>query len=177
MQQAARDLEPPLHAARELLDELVARRPRVRRASATARSLGTDAAGGRRGRARRAAPCSPTRSGRRRGWDPGRRCRTGCRTSFWLPPGIEPVELDRAARGRQQVVSIWMVVVLPAPLGPRKAKISPATSNETLLTAVKSRRCGTRSWTRMAGSDTALILNGSVQFVRIAPPGAGPGSA
>ena len=33
--------------------------------------------------------------------------------------------------GRSSVVSILMVVVLPAPLGPRKAKISPgATSKE-----------------------------------------------
>ena len=40
--------------------------------------------------------------------------------------------------GRSSVVSILMVVVLPAPLGPRKAKISPsATSKETSLTAVK----------------------------------------
>ena len=56
-----------------------------------------------------------------------------------LDRGIEAVELDAAAGGRSSVVSILMVVVLPAPLGPRKAKISPcATSKEMSLTAVKS---------------------------------------
>ena len=41
--------------------------------------------------------------------------------------------------GLSSVVSILMVVVLPAPLGPRKAKISPgATSKETSSTATKS---------------------------------------
>ena len=39
---------------------------------------------------------------------------------------VETVERDRAARsGRSSVVSIWIVVVLPAPFGPRNAKISP----------------------------------------------------
>ena len=43
-----------------------------------------------------------------------------------------------------------MVVVLPAPLGPRKAKISPAaTSKETSLTAVKEPKVFTRFCTRI----------------------------
>ena len=59
------------------------------------------------------------------------------------------VRLRRRDRGRRSrscplvgassVVSILIVVVLPAPLGPRKAKISPAcTSNEMPSTAAKS---------------------------------------
>ena len=51
--------------------------------------------------------------------------------------------------GRSSVVSILMVVVLPAPLGPRKAKISPMpTSKVTSRTAWISPkvfvRCSTR---------------------------------
>ena len=52
--------------------------------------------------------------------------------------------------GFSSVVSILMVVVLPAPLGPRKAKISPSsTSNETSLTAVKEPNVFTRFRTRI----------------------------
>src|ERR1035438_9560488 len=46
-----------------------------------------------------------------------------------------------------------MVVVFPAPLGPRKAKISPsATSKETSLTAVNVPKVLTRFWTRIMES-------------------------
>ena len=49
--------------------------------------------------------------------------------------------------------SIRNVVVLPAPLGPSKPKISPRrTSNEVLATAVKSPKRRTRSRTTMTGS-------------------------
>src|SRR3954463_16439487 len=60
--------------------------------------------------------------------------------------------------GRRSVVSIWMVVVLPAPLGPRNAKISPAfTSKVTPATAVTSPKFLTRSWTLiMPGSTTKM---------------------
>src|SRR2546421_2318059 len=45
-----------------------------------------------------------------------------------------------------------MVVVFPAPLGPRNAKISPArTSKETSLTAVTFPNDLTTCWTRMIG--------------------------
>ena len=47
---------------------------------------------------------------------------------------IETVDGDRPLVGRSSVVSIWIVVVLPAPFGPENAKISPAwTSNVTSL--------------------------------------------
>ena len=49
--------------------------------------------------------------------------------------------------------SIRNVVVLPAPLGPSRPKISPRrTSNEVLATAVKSPKRRTRSRTTMTGS-------------------------
>ncbi|WP_410207274.1 hypothetical protein, partial [Bordetella parapertussis] len=44
------------------------------------------------------------------------------------------------------------VVVLPAPLGPSRPKISPRrTLNEVLATAVDAPNLRTRSWTSMAG--------------------------
>src|SRR3954453_18991784 len=50
--------------------------------------------------------------------------------------------------GFSSVVSILMVVVLPAPLGPRNAKISPrSTLKLTLSTAVKFPKVLTRFWT------------------------------
>src|SRR5580704_19774811 len=52
--------------------------------------------------------------------------------------------------GRSSVVSILMVVVFPAPFGPRKAKISPsATSNETSFTAVNVPKVLTKWLTRI----------------------------
>src|SRR4029450_3666318 len=60
---------------------------------------------------------------------------TGSRPSSFIEPLV----------GRCSVVSIWMVVVLPAPLGPRKAKISPEeTSNEMPSTALTSPKVLTR---------------------------------
>ena len=57
--------------------------------------------------------------------------------------------------------SIRNVVVLPAPLGPSKPKISPRrTSNEVLATAVKSPKRRTRSRTTMTGS--AWSVTGAV---------------
>jgi len=65
---------------------------------------------------------------------------------------IQTVELERARVGWSSVVSILMVVVLPAPFGPRNAKISPArTSNETSLTAMTLPNDFTMCWTRMIG--------------------------
>src|SRR5262249_49307870 len=61
------------------------------------------------------------------------------------------------AVGRSSVVSIWIVVVLPAPLGPRKAKISPErTWNETPSTARTSPKVLTRFSTWIMGW-TALL--------------------
>src|SRR5579863_9660515 len=56
--------------------------------------------------------------------------------------------------GFRSVVSILIVVVLPAPLGPRNAKISPSsTSKETSLTAVKVPNSFTRFRTRIIEVD------------------------
>ena len=43
----------------------------------------------------------------------------------FLDRGVKSIEFDFSAGRISRVVSILMVVVLPAPLGPRKAKISP----------------------------------------------------
>ncbi len=52
--------------------------------------------------------------------------------------------------GFSSVVSTLMVVVLPAPFGPRNAKISPFfTSNDTSFTAAKSPNFFTRFSTRI----------------------------
>src|ERR1700748_2701679 len=75
-----------------------------------------------------------------------------------------------------------MVVVFPAPFGPRKAKISPAdTSNETSLTALNEPNVFTRFCTLIMLRPPRLkiqenlccvilrisILNGSVQIVNV----------
>src|SRR5215470_321131 len=68
-------------------------------------------------------------------------------SSGWVT-GSSPSRAIVPLVGRSRVVSIWIVVVLPAPLGPRKAKISPArTSNEMPSTALTSPKVLTRFWT------------------------------
>src|SRR5580698_4838916 len=117
------------------------------------------------------------------------RCRTSCCFSTGFLPSISRVPLVGVSR----VVSILMVVVFPAPFGPRKAKISPlATSKDTLSTAVNSPNFFTSCCTRIIekqssgaigtaaprqpalavvlvcthGHDQEFrILNGSVQYV------------
>src|SRR5438309_8023400 len=72
------------------------------------------------------------------------------RTSFWPAFGSRPSSSMEPLVGLSKVVSILMVVVFPAPLGPRNAKISPSsTSNETSLTAVKEPKVFTRLRTRI----------------------------
>src|SRR5262249_33910640 len=64
--------------------------------------------------------------------------------------GSNPFNCSVPLVGGSSVVSILMVVVFPAPFGPRKAKISPlGTSNDTSLTAVKSANFLTRFCTRI----------------------------
>src|SRR5438552_16356488 len=60
-----------------------------------------------------------------------------------------------------------MVVVLPAPFGPRNAKISPArTSNETSLTAVTAPNDLTMCWTRMMGRSLTTLEHHGLNGVR-----------
>src|SRR5580693_6923127 len=81
--------------------------------------------------------------------------RTSCCFSTGFIPSISNVPLVGASR----VVSILMVVVLPAPLGPRKANISPfATSKDTLSTAVKSPNFFTRFCTRIIESAILRVI-------------------
>ena len=62
--------------------------------------------------------------------------------------------------GLSSVVSILMVVVLPAPLGPRKAKISPcSTSNEIPFTAAKDLKVFVRLRTRIMSPPQAGQLS------------------
>ncbi len=78
-----------------------------------------------------------------------------------LTVGSRPSSSMRPLVGRRSVVSILMVVVLPAPLGPRKAKISPcATSKLMSLTAVKSPNVLTRLLTEIIrGSSSSPRFN------------------
>src|ERR1051325_809081 len=74
------------------------------------------------------------------------------RTSVGCVVGSRPSSSSEPLVGRSRVVSILMVVVLPAPFGPRNAKISPArTSNDASLTAVTAPNDLTMCWTRMMG--------------------------
>ena len=67
------------------------------------------------------------------------------RTSSGFATGSRPSSAMVPLVGRSSVVSIWIVVVLPAPFGPRNAKISPAgTSNEMPSTALTSPKVLTR---------------------------------
>src|SRR5947209_1660423 len=69
---------------------------------------------------------------------------SGSSPSIWIVPLV----------GVSSVVSILIVVVLPAPFGPRKAKISPAlTSSEMSLTANTSPYFLTRFAIRIMGAD------------------------
>src|SRR5437879_1939266 len=73
-------------------------------------------------------------------------------TSVWCVAGSSPSSSSEPLVGRSRVVSILMVVVFPAPFGPRNAKISPAqTSKETSLTAVTFPNDLMTCWTRMIG--------------------------
>src|SRR3989304_3601224 len=85
-------------------------------------------------------------------------------------PGWErtsyPATSPRPLVGRSRPVSILMVVVLPAPLGPRNPKISPrCTPNVTPSTAVKVPNRLVSSSTSMTGAPS-----------RIAGPGGSAGS-
>src|SRR5436190_18154448 len=61
------------------------------------------------------------------------------RTSSGCVTGSRPAICIAPLVGRSRVVSIWIVVVLPAPFGPRNAKISPGrTSKLTSTTALIS---------------------------------------
>src|SRR5215472_16854406 len=79
-----------------------------------------------------AAVSSPSRLGSWNTMPKARRTKSGSLTGSW--PAIE----SRPSLGVSTVVSILIVVVLPAPLGPRKPKMTPSgTANEIWSTAVK----------------------------------------
>src|SRR5690349_6006684 len=74
------------------------------------------------------------------------------RTSVAWVVGSSPSSWRTPLVGCRSVVSILMVVVFPAPFGPRNAKISPGcTSKETSLTAVTFPNDLTTCWTRIIG--------------------------
>src|SRR6266513_5553934 len=75
------------------------------------------------------------------------------RTSVLAVTGSSPWSCSVPLVGRKTVVSILIVVVLPAPFGPRNAKVSPwRTSNVTSFTAVTVPYVRTRCCTRIIGS-------------------------
>ena len=155
VQEAARDLQAPAHAAGE-------GHHRARRGAPTGRpsrapgACGRGRARSRRRRARRAGAGSARRSGSRRASGPGRRGRCGGgrrrarRTTSW------PATARAARRSAcASVQSMLIVVVLPAPLGPRKPKTSPAaTSKLTPRTASISSKDLRRSSTSIASVDS-----------------------
>src|ERR1700685_19081 len=74
------------------------------------------------------------------------------RTSLAWVVGSNPLTRIEPDVGRRMVVSILMVVVLPAPLGPRNANTCPGgTENEIPSTATKEPTCFVGSRTRSMG--------------------------
>src|SRR5947199_10685546 len=81
------------------------------------------------------------------------------RTSVRCVVTSRPSSSSEPDVGCNRVVSILMVVVLPAPFGPRNAKISPGrTSKETSLTAMMVPNDLTMCWTRMIGRSPTYAL-------------------
>ena len=129
----------------------------------------------------------PGRAGRRRRRRiPGSRARSGCRTartsathSRCARAWARAVRRFRPATSRWPLVagssphSMRKVVVLPAPFGPSRPKISPrATSNEVLATAVKSPKRRTRSRTTITGPSPPFRRTRTPAPCR--PPGRAP---
>src|SRR2546426_4530426 len=82
-------------------------------------------------------------------------CTTPIRSRIFRPSVRRswPKIVARPEVGCNRVVSILIVVVLPAPFGPRKPKTSDRSiSNETRSTATLSPKRFESSWTRMTGS-------------------------
>src|SRR5580698_2334413 len=73
--------------------------------------------------------------------------------------------------GDSSVVSMRMVVVLPAPFGPRKAKISPdATSKEMSSTALKSPKVRDRFCTLIMNTPASMRDPGAEYGQELAHP-------
>src|SRR6266478_8272672 len=82
-----------------------------------------------------------------------------CRTSVRCVVTSSPSSSSEPLVACNSVVSILMVVVFPAPFGPRNAKISPGrTSKETSLTAMTVPNDLTTCWTRMIGRPPTYAL-------------------
>src|SRR5579862_5443147 len=85
------------------------------------------------------------------------------RASCCFTAGFKPSSSIVPLVGLSSVVSILIVVVFPAPFGPRKAKISPCcTSKEMPFTAVKSPKVFTRFSARII--DTVLYIPNTERF-------------
>src|SRR5438132_139921 len=81
------------------------------------------------------------------------------RTSIGRAVTSSPSSSSEPVVGRNRVVSILIVVVFPAPFGPRNAKISPGrTSKETSFTAMTLPNDLTMCWTRMIGRSLTYAL-------------------
>src|ERR1700757_2317652 len=99
-----------------------------------------------------AAVNSPSRLGSWNTMPKARRTESGSLTGSW--PAIE----SRPSLGLSTVVSILIVVVLPAPLGPRKPKMTPSgTANEMRSTAVKPSKRLTRSRASMIAANIGSL--------------------
>src|SRR3954447_4350114 len=84
-----------------------------------------------------------------------------------------PATRARPPVGRASVQSMWIVVVLPAPLGPRKPNTSPrATSKLTPRTASMSPKDFTSCSTSIAADMAGTLGRSSTVAVVLLPPGA-----
>ena len=136
----------------------------------------------RRGSCRTAAPAGPAargRSGAGRARPPAARRRSGGGPRRGRPPRRRRPRVARAGRDAVSVVSIRTVVDLPAPLGPRKPKISPgSTARSTPRTAstVPARpvKVLTRPWAETASGGSVegaeSVGGGVMQGTLTRPP-------
>ena len=123
VQKSASNFQAALHASGKCFDVVVSAAPRVRTISKVARYARL-APCAELCRARRGVPCSRRQSVRCPDWGPGTRFRIFSGLHFSVTVGSSPSSSIFPLVGVRSVVSILMVVVFPAPFGPRKAKIS-----------------------------------------------------
>ena len=153
--QRRRDVEPAPHAAGIILHLL---RRRLRQIEGRQQIVGPALRGTRRGSPRggRAARGSRVRSDPRRARRTGRSWRS--RRAPRAAPAARswPMTVAEPASGRSSVASIRIRVVLPAPFGPRMAKIMPrGTSRSIPSTARTSPKVLTRPRAEMADGTNA----------------------
>ena len=142
--EAAGELQSPPHPSRDTCSPFSSQRPGARPACRSSGRGASSRSGGCR-RGPRRAGCSPRRSCPRRPCSPAGRRRRFLRTSFGCLWTSKPQTWAFPEVVGNRVVSMLIVVLFPAPLGPRNPKISPSlTSKLTLSTAFTCPKVFTR---------------------------------